>query len=70
MSADGCGDAGKATKNPESASDEDDGMHVYMYAYMCIYACTCTIRINKAPYFGDLQKSPMKIAPEESPTHL
>ena len=31
MSADACGDAGKATKYPDSANDEDDSMHVYMY---------------------------------------
>ena len=31
MSADTCGDAGKATKYPDSANDKDDGMQVYMY---------------------------------------
>ena len=48
MSADACGDAGKATKYPDSASDEDDGKCICIYK--CVDVHVCEIAVTWAIY--------------------
>ena len=47
MSADACGDTGKATKYPDSANNKEDGMQLHMYI-KCVDVHVCEIAVTRA----------------------